>query len=331
VWFFNVFDDLKSVRILFMGTGDIALPSFLALLESEYEVVGLFTQPDKCVGRKQIVTPPAIKVMAEERGIPVWQPDRLRGSEELEVIDSLDLDIIVVMAYGQILPKRVIGAPRVACINLHASLLPKYRGASCIQGAIDAGDAETGISVMHVAPALDEGDVILQHRLEILPDHTGGLVHDLLADLAPLALMEGLASLVNGTAERSVQDDGLSSYAPKLMREDGELDWTMSSVEIERRVRAYDPWPGTSSTFVEAKGKAQGKVKRIKFFPQLSVETELGGKPGEVLELGKNGLVIACGEGAVRCTNIQPEGSARMTAEQFATGGRIVVGDLLGG
>lgn len=312
-----------------MGTGEIALPSFVALLESDYEVVGLFTQPDKRVGRKQVMTPPEIKVVAEENGVPVWQPERLRGSEELEVIEGLGADLIVVMAYGQILPKRVINAPRIACINLHASLLPKYRGASCIQGAIDAGDAETGISVMHVAPALDEGDVILQHKLEILPEHTGGVVHDLLAEVAPVALLEGLAKLVDGSAERKVQDDSLSNYAPKLMREDGELDWKMSAAEVERRVRAYDPWPETSTTFVEAKGKAQGKVKRLKIFPQVVVESELGGKPGEVLELSKNGLVIACGEGAVRCTNIQPEGSARMTAEQFATGGRIVVGDLL--
>lgn len=312
-----------------MGTGDIALPSFLALLGSDYEVVGIFTQPDKRVGRKQVMTPPAIKVVAEENGVVVWQPERLRGSEELEVIDGLGVDLIVVMAYGQILPKRVIEAPRLACINLHASLLPKYRGASCIQGAIDAGDGETGISVMHVAPALDEGDVILQHGLEILPEHTGGVVHDLLADVAPGALLEGLAKLVDGTAERSVQDDDFSSYAPKLMREDGELDWKMTAEEVERRVRAYDPWPGTSTTFVEAKGKAQGKVKRVKIFPQIYVEAELVGEPGEVLELGKNGLVVACGEGAVRCVNIQPEGSARMTAEQFATGGRINVGDLL--
>ena len=314
-----------------MGTGDIALPSFEALLANDqnYEVVGLFTQPDKPVGRKQILTPPAIKIKAEEYGVPVWQPVKLRGSEELDVIAELAVDLIVVMAYGQILPKCVIDAPAIACINLHASLLPKYRGASCIQGAIDAGDAETGISVMHVAPALDEGDVILQHKLELTPEHTAGVVHDLLADVAAEALTEALPELVDGSADRVVQDDSLSNYAPKLMREDGQIDWTMSAVEIERRIRAYDPWPGTSTSFVEAKGKAQGKVKRLKIFPQTLVESNLAGEPGEVIELSKNGLVIACGKGAIRFMNIQPEGSSRMTAEQFATGGRIVVGDLL--
>jgi methionyl-tRNA formyltransferase len=322
---------LDKIKILFMGTGDIALPSFWALLENqnEFEMVGLFTQPDKPVGRKQVMTPPAIKLIAEEEAIQVWQPDRLRGSDELAIIEKLEVDIIVVMAYGQILPTRVINAPKLACINLHASLLPKYRGASCIQGAIDAGDVETGISVMHVAPALDEGDVILQHRLIIQSDHTGGVVHDLLAESAPEALLEGLRKLISATAERHVQDSAKSNYAPKLMREDGELDWRMSAVEIERRIRAYDPWPGTSTTFIESKGKARGKQRRLKIFPQITLEPSLTGKPGEVLELSKNGLVIACGEQAVRCSNIQPEGSARMTAEQFATGGRIETGDIL--
>jgi len=313
-----------------MGTGDIALPSFRALLESDYEVVGLFTQPDKPVGRKQVMTPSEIKVIAEGNNIPVWQPMRLRGSQELDVIEDLEVDVIVVMAYGQILPKRVIVSPKLACINLHASLLPKYRGASCIQSAIDAGDAETGISVMHVAPALDEGDVILQKSLKIEPDHTGGVVHDLLAECAPLALLEALESLVSGTAKRHVQDDEKSCYAPKLMREDGKIDWSKPAVEIERRIRAYDPWPGTSSTFVETKGKAKGKLRRIKIYPQVSIQTGLEGKPGEVLELSKAGLVVACGEQALRCELLQPEGSARMTAEQFAAGGRVAVGDCLG-
>ncbi len=312
-----------------MGTGDIALPSFTSLLESDYRVVGLFTQPDKAVGRQQIMTPPAIKVLAEENGIPVWQPERLRGSAELEIIEQLAIDVIVVMAYGQILPRRVINAPKIACVNLHASLLPKYRGASCIQSAIDAGDAETGISLMYVAPALDEGDVILQFHLHLLPHHTGGIVHDLLAEIAREVMIDGLKKLLDGSADRHVQDASLSCYAPKLQREDGELDWKKSAAELERRIRAYEPWPGTSTAFREAKGKSQGSQRRLKIFPQVTVEADLVGIPGEVLELGKNGLVIACGKGALRCKTIQPEGSAMMSAEQFANGGRINVGDVL--
>jgi len=240
-----------------MGTGDIALPSFKSLIESDYDILGLFTQPDRPVGRKQVLTPPAIKVMAEEEGIPVWQPERLRGSEEIEVIQELAPDVIVVMAYGQILPKSVIDAPGLACINLHGSLLPKYRGASCVQGPIADGDAKTGITVMHVAPALDEGDMILQHSLDLLPEHTGGVVHDLLAEIAPGALIEGLAKLFSNTAERIVQDDALSCYAPKLLRVDGVIDWSVDADALERKVRAYDPWPGTSTSFIDDKGRTK--------------------------------------------------------------------------
>ncbi len=309
-----------------MGTGDIALPSFRLLLEGDYKVVGLFTQPDKPVGRKQVMTPPAIKTIALEAGVPVWQPGRLRGSEDLDVIDSLSPDLIVVMAYGQILPSRVIDAPNVACINLHASLLPRFRGASCIQGAIDAGDEQTGITVMHVAPALDEGDVILQHTLKLGTTITGGEVHDQLAELAPKALQEAVDALFDNTAEREVQQDHLSCYAPKLLRNDGELDWTMDAIAIERRVRAYEPWPGTSTVFKDAKGRS----KRLKIFPHLEVLPEVTGKPGEVIQLDKNGLVIATGNGAVRVHNLQPEGSPRMTIEQFANGAKIKLGDILG-
>jgi len=316
----------EKKKLLFMGTGDIALPTFRALLESDYEVVGLFTQPDRPVGRKQVLTPPAIKSLALEHGVKVWQPERLRGSEELKLFEALDVDVIVVMAYGQILPTVVIESPRLACINLHASLLPRFRGASCIQGPIDAGDEETGVTVMHVAPALDEGDIILQHRLALSPSSTGGEVHDLLAEMAPAALLEALDGLFAGTAQRRVQDDSASCYAPKLMRKDGEIDWTASAEAIERRVRAYHPWPGTSTCFTDAKGKK----RRLKIFPQLSVEAEMEGKAGEILELSKAGLVVACGAGALRIIHLQPEGSARMTAESFAAGGRISAGVVLG-
>jgi len=317
----------ESTRILFMGTGDIALPAFQAMLDSDYEVVGLFTQPDRPVGRKQVLTPPAIKVVAEEHDIPVWQPERLRGSEAENEIEAMAPDLIVVMAYGQILSKRVINAPVISCINLHASLLPKYRGASCIQGAIDAGDAQTGITVMHVAPALDEGDIILQHTLDLQASHTAGVAHDLLAELAPAALVEAVEKLVSGDAPRREQEDALASYVPKLMREDGELDWAQSADALERRIRAYDPWPGTSTTFTDDKGK----LKRLKVFPPIEVvDAEASAEAGEILQLDKNGLIIACGQAALKVTHLQPEGSPRMTIQQYANGAKMVVGDRLG-
>lgn len=317
---------MSKPRILFMGTGDIALPSFRALLDSEYEVIGLVTQPDRPVGRKQVLTPPQIKTVALEAGMPVWQPEKLRGSDEIKIIQELNADLIVVMAYGQILPKVVIDAPKISCINLHASLLPKYRGASCIQSAIANGDADTGVTVMHVSPPLDEGDIILQHRLKIEPDHTGGVVHDLLADVAAAALSDAIPKLIDGSANREVQDDAASTYAPKLLRNDGVIDWHQSASDIERLVRAYDPWPGTSTTFVDQKGK----TNKLKLFPQSSVRNELSGEAGEILELSKDGLTIACGEGALTFVNVQPEGKGRMTISQYATGAKMVVGDRLG-
>lgn len=311
-----------------MGTGDIALPAFQAMLVSEYEVVGLFTQPDRPVGRKQVMTPPAIKVLAEEHDVPVWQPERLRGSEAESEIEVMAPDLIIVMAYGQILSRRVIGSPKISCINLHGSLLPKYRGASCIQGAIDAGDEQTGITVMHVVYALDEGDIILQHALDLEPEHTGGVVHDLLAEVAPAALLEAVEKLFSGDAPRRVQDDAAASYMPKLMREDGELDWSQSSEALERRIRAYDPWPGTSTRFTDDKGRA----KRLKIFPPVEiVETDSVMAAGEVMGLDKNGLIIGCGSGAIKVTHLQAEGGPRMTIEQYANGAKMRVGQLLGG
>jgi len=200
-----------------MGTGDIAIPSFKAILESSYEVVALVTQPDKPVGRKMVMTSPAIKLLAEEANIPVLQPESVRKEDDLVNIARLDIDVIVVMAYGQILPKALIEIPKVAIINLHASLLPKYRGASCIQGAINAGDTKSGMTVMHVVPKLDAGDVILRHELPIGKLMTGGELHDELANIGPAALLEALENLFNGSAAREVQNDQLASYVPKLM------------------------------------------------------------------------------------------------------------------
>lgn len=305
-----------------MGTGDIAIPSFKALLESDYETVALVTQPDKPAGRKMILTPPMIKELAQERGVPVLQPEKVRSAEELDQLRALNADIIVVMAYGQILPKALLEMPAVACINLHASLLPKYRGASCIQSAIDAGDGRTGITVMHVSPKLDEGDIILSKEVLIRPDTTGGVLHDKLAEIAPVAMLEAMDKLFSGAAGRQVQDASQASYSPKLLRDHGQIDWAMGAEEIERRVRAYDPWPGTYTCFHDAKGRP----KRMKIFPQLEVIGDCSGEPGEILAAGDE-LVVACGSGALQITQLQAEGSRRMTAAEFLKASPVSVGD----
>lgn len=298
-----------------MATGEIAVPTFSALLASDHEVVALVTQPDKPFGRRQEMRPPQVKILAESAGVPVFQPETVRKKEILAELRTLAPEIIVVMAYGQILPQSLIDIPKNAIINLHASLLPKYRGASCIQAAIVAGDEFTGWTAMHVVKALDAGDIILQKKIKIGEKETGGELHDRLAMIAPECLLETLRLLAAGNAERRPQDDALSSYAPKLNREDGEIDWSMSAEKLARLVRAYDPWPGTSTCLQ----MTNEKKKRLKIFPPV----ELGsgeGESGQLLSADENGFEIATGKGSVFVREAQLEGCCRMSAADLFRG-----------
>ncbi len=298
-----------SLRILFMGTGDIALPCFQALIKSSHEVVGLVTQPDKPVGRKQILTPPKIKQHAIEHQIPVWQPEKARSKRFIDQVEELAPNIIVVMAYGQILTSRLIDSPNIAIINVHASLLPLYRGASCIQGPIADGHANTGVTIMHVVKELDAGDIIIQKETPISPEDTGGSVHDRLAEISPSALLEALQLLSEENAPRIPQDDNASTYVPKLLRNDGLLDFTKPAKDLERLIRAYHPWPGTFTTFIDKKGKE----KRLKVFP-----------PTEITHEYEHPLTKKCEDGKfIKIMNVQPEGSKMMTTEDFLKGDPI--------
>ena len=313
-----------SLRIVFMGTGDIAIPSFSALLENG--LVALVTQPDKPVGRKQELTSPKIKILAEQHGVPVMQPEKARAEDFLAELTALQPDVIVVMAYGQILSQALLDIPTVACINLHASLLPRFRGAACIQAAIDAGDKETGITVMHVVKALDAGDIILRKSVVIGDQETGGELHDRLAEIAPGALIEALEQLQSGSATRTPQDENEVSYIPKLMREAGEIDWSQPAVAIERRIRAYDPWPGTSTYFTDKKNRS----RRLKIFPQTTCVGGTG-HAGQVSISDDGELIIYCGEGALKILEVQPDGSRRMAVADFLKGNPLQSGDQLGG
>lgn len=298
------------MRLIFIATGDIALPSFRHLLEHGPKPLALVTQPDKPVGRHQMLTPPAIKVEALAAGIPVFQPEKISGA--LEEMRALEPEVIAVMAYGQILRNDVLTLASKAIINLHGSLLPRHRGASCIQAAIDMGDTETGITSIHVVRELDAGDMIVKKAIPIGPDDTGGVIHDRLADLAAEVLADTLKALDDGSATREVQDASLSNYAPKLERDQGRIDWSMTAEALERRIRAYDPWPGTFTMALE-----DGKWKRLKIFPPIEViDADLA--QGEVSIDG--GLVIGCGKGAVKLANVQPEGSKRMSAGDYLRG-----------
>lgn len=299
------------MRVAFLGTGEIAIPAFRRLIEQGPRPVLLVTQPDKPVGRHHTLTPPAIKTMALEAGIPVLQPERIRDIHE--ELAALQLDLVVVMAYGQILSSKFIALPALACINLHASLLPKHRGAACIQAAIAQGDAETGISVMHVVRALDAGDVILTKAIPIRPDETGGQLHDRLAELAPSALSEAIELLLSGSATRTPQDESRVTYISKLEREDGLLDFTRSAVELERTIRAYDPWPGTFMNVLE-----NGKPRRLKVFPPTQI-TERQLAPGAI-EIIDGEMIVGCADGALRLQVVQPEGSKRMAVAEYLRG-----------
>jgi methionyl-tRNA formyltransferase len=309
------------MRILFMGTGEIALPSFRMVAEGG-ELVGLVTQPDRPVGRSSKPRPPRIKELALEAEVPVVQPERVRRKSAVAEIAALEPDLIVVMAYGQILSNALLEMPGLGCINVHASLLPRHRGASCIQAAIGEGDVDSGVTIMHLAEGLDTGDIILAQATTLTPEETGGSLHDRLAESSPEPLKEAIELIASGHARRVPQDEGLATYAPKLERKDGEIDWSMPARQLERRIRAYHPWPGTFTTMRDERGRA----KRLKVFPRTVVAGGAG-SPGEVLAVESDAIVIGCGEGALQLREVQAEGSRRLAVSEFLKGQKIPVGN----
>jgi len=307
-------NDAACMRLVFIATGDIALPAFRQLMERGPRPLALVTQPDKPVGRHQTLQPPALKLEALKAGVAVWQPAVI-GDVAMDLA-ALAPDVIVVMAYGQILRPNILSLATRAIVNLHASLLPRHRGASCIQAAIDAGDAATGVSAMHVIRELDAGDVICSKTIRIDAAETGGSLHDRLAELAPDVLAATLRRLASGTATRTQQDPALATYAPKLEREHGRIDWGQDAVALERRIRAYDPWPGTFAMVMEG-----GQPKRLKIFPPVDI-CDGGLRQGEFAAV--DGLLrVGCGSGSLRLHEVQPEGARRMSASEYLRGRQL--------
>ena len=301
------------MRIVFIGTGEIGVPTLQALQKSEHELGRVVTQPDKPVGREQKITAPPIKKALIAGGpnagpAQTLQPARIKDREAIDQIRALAPDVIVVMAYGQILPRAVLEIPKIACLNLHASLLPRWRGAAPIQAAIAGGDREAGMTVMYMDEGLDTGDILLQRKIDISPSETGATLHDRLAQIAPEALLESLRLLAAGNAPRIPQDQALATYAPKLNREAGRLNWNESVEAIERKIRAYNPWPGA---FTEFSGR------NLKIFAASIVD--LRGKPGEILRKDRE-LVVATSDRALSLTDVQLEGKRRMSAAEFLRG-----------
>ncbi len=307
------------MRVLFWGTPEFAAPPLRALIGEGFEVVGVVTQPDKPQGRSREIVPSPVKQIATEDEIPIFQPKNARGPELVESLKALKPDISIVVAYGHILPQKIIDLAPMGTLNIHASLLPALRGAGPIQAAIHQGLTETGVSVMRVIQALDAGPVLLQARTQIFDDETFGELQVRLSELGALTLIEALTLLSLGKAKENVQDDSRATYAPKVNRESSRINWKDSALQISRLIRASDPKPGA---FTET---PKGDVKM--FGPK--VMDGIKGKPGEVLKTTGE-LVIACGTDAIRISHVQPSGKSRMSAHDWARGRGTVVGDRYG-
>lgn len=313
------------MRILYIGTGDIGLPALTWLLDSGHEISAVFTQPDKPAGRRMQLLPSPIKQLALDRSVPLFQPVKIRAPDSVAHVQSLRADLIIIMAYGQILPKGILDAARLACINLHASILPRHRGAAPIQSAILAGDGETGITVMYVDEGLDTGDILLIRQLPIHRHETAGGLHDRLAAATPAALAEAVALLEAGTAPRIPQDNALATYAKKLGREDGIIRWEMPCREVSRQIRAMNPWPGA---FTWLMGR-DGAARKVKIFAAAQ-NPRRSGPHGRILSANARGILVACGSGALLLREVQMEGKRRMPARDFLIGHPVHPGMVLG-
>ncbi len=304
------------MRVVFIGTGEIGLPVLRWLLAApEHELVGVVTQPDKPVGRAQRIEPTPIKAALDRSSISILQPERIKRPEAIAAIQALAPDVAVVMAYGQILPRAVLEIPRVACLNLHASLLPRHRGAAPIQAAIVAGDTESGITVMYMDEGLDTGDILLQRQMILSPNETGGSLHDRLGEMAPAATAEALSLLAAGNAPRVPQSSAEATYAPKLEREHGRIDWNDSAGAIERRIRAYNPWPGSYVLLQDR----EGLERKLKIFSAV-ITTEGAPSAGQLRATPDRGLVIGARDGGLQLQQVQLEGKKRMEATELMRG-----------
>jgi len=307
----------ESLRIVFAGTPQFAAEHLKALLDSPHQIVAVYSQPDRPAGRGQKLAASPVKQLAVLHQIPVLQPQTLRDPAAQAELAALAPDLLVVVAYGLILPQAVLDIPRLGCINSHASLLPRWRGAAPIQRAIEAGDPESGVTVMQMEAGLDTGPMLLKVRTPIAADDTGGSLHDRLAGLGPQAVIQAIAGLAAATLMGEVQDDSLATYAHKLNKDEARLDWTRPAVELERLIRAFHPWPICHSTLNDEALKVHA--------------AELGegsGAPGSLLAADKQGLTVACGQGALRLTRLQLPGGKALNfsdlynsrREQFAVG-----------
>lgn len=309
------------MKILFMGTPDIAASILSKIIEAEHEVIAVITQPDKEKGRGKELSFPPVKELALKENLTVYQPKKVREPEFVQKVKDMAPEVIVVAAFGQLLPKDLLDIPPYGCINVHASLLPKYRGAAPIQYAIINGEKETGITIMHMDVQLDTGDMILQGKIPISEDETGGSLHDKLAVLGGDLLIEALEKIKNGTAERIPQEDEHATLVRTISKEMGNIDFTMPAIQIERLIRGLNPWP---SAFTYLEGKT------LKLWKAEVEESDLKAEPGTIVEIRKDAVVVMTGEKVLVIKELQLEGKKRMSTDAFLRGFPIEQGKKLG-
>ena len=300
----------NAFRVVFAGTPDFAVPPLEALIREGYDLCAVYTQPDRPAGRGRRLTPSPAKLTASRHGIPIRQPGSLRSEQEQAELRDLRPDVMVVAAYGLILPRAILEAPRLGCINIHASLLPRWRGAAPIQRAILAGDIETGITLMQMDPGLDTGPILAQARCPIEPRDTAQTLHDRLAVLGARVLVENLPVFARGDLSAQPQDDALATYARKLDKAEAALDWSQSAAFLERQVRAFNPWP---VAFTSVGGKP------LRIWEALAIN-DSASDPGSILRASREGIDVATGKGTLRLLKLQLPGGRPVAAGEFLSG-----------
>ncbi|HKE18536.1 MAG TPA: methionyl-tRNA formyltransferase [Kofleriaceae bacterium] len=306
------------LRLVFMGSPEFAVPPLRAVM-ARHRVVLVMTQPDKPAGRGHRLTAPPVKRVAEEAGVPVLQPRSARSADVADALRATEADLAVVVAYGKILPRAVLDAFPRGCINVHASLLPAYRGAAPIQWSVIRGERETGITIMKLDEGMDTGPMLLARREPIRDDDTAGSLAERLASIGAEALVEALAEIEAGTAVETPQDSALATYAPLLSKSHGHVDWTLTAREVRDLVRGADPWPGAATTF---------NGEPLKLYRASAADGE--GGPGQVIAVDEHGIAVGCGTGAVTIAELQAPGGRRMAAAALARGHGLAVGSILG-
>ena len=311
-------------KIVFMGTPDFSVPVLRSVIQAGYEVIAVVTQPDRPVGRKKVLTPPPVKVEAQKHGIPVLQPEKVKNKEDLQAVLNLEPELIITAAFGQILPKQLLDAPKYGCINVHASLLPELRGGAPIHYSIIQGKEKTGITIMYMAEKLDAGDILTQVEVEIAKDDTVGSLHDKLSEAGSKLLLEILPPLLKGDLLPKQQDENLATFAYNIKREEEKIQWSKPALEIYNHIRGMNPWPVAYTTLSDAV---------MKVWASVIIESKSNQVPGTIVGLEEDGINVSTGDGQIlKLTEIQPSGKKRMKAKDYlrGAGAHLQVGMKLG-